>query len=85
VARDGADRGRRAWRTLLLAWVFLYAFVSSQMTWRLSPLVGDPARPFILLQPLRDNFSVDAMHAFERMLGTPASLSSPTGLALWFP
>ena len=56
-------------RMLLGLWFALYAFVGSQMTWRLSPLVGDPALPFILLRPSRDNFYVDVIHALEQAMG----------------
>ena len=59
----------QAGRVLLAAWIGLYAFVSSQMTWRLSPLVGDPSQPFVLLQPSRDNFYVDVIHAVQRAMG----------------
>lgn len=54
---------------LLRAWVILYGFVGSQMTWRLSPLIGDPQYPFVLLQPSRDNFFVDVINAFQQTFG----------------
>ncbi len=54
---------------LLRVWVVLYGFVGAQMTWRLSPLIGDPAQPFILLQPSRDNFFVDVFKAFQTASG----------------
>jgi hypothetical protein len=57
-------------RALLGVWIALYAFVGSQMTWRLSPLIGDPERTyFVFLQPSRDNFYVDVIRAFERATG----------------
>ena len=55
--------------TLLRAWVVLYGFVGAQMTWRLSPLIGDPNEPFYLLRPSRDNFFVDVINAFTVSLG----------------
>ncbi len=54
---------------LLGAWFALYGFVGTQMTWRLSPFIGDPASPFALLQPSRDNFYMDVLIAFERTSG----------------
>lgn len=54
---------------LLRAWVVLYGFVGAQMTWRLSPLIGDPREPFFWLRPSRDNFFVDVMNAMERTIG----------------
>ena len=59
----GSANGRRA---LLRIWFVLYAFLGSQMAWRLSPFVGDPSRPFVWLQPSRDNLYVDVIHALER-------------------
>ena len=58
--------GRRA---MMRIWFVLYAFIGSQMAWRLSPFVGDPARPFVWLQPSRDNLYVDVGHVFERVAG----------------
>jgi hypothetical protein len=56
-------------RALLVAWIVLYAFVGSQMTWRLSPFIADPEAPFAVIQPSRDNFYVDVLSALERVLG----------------
>ncbi|MGB8984116.1 MAG: hypothetical protein WCC12_19765 [Anaerolineales bacterium] len=55
--------------SLLQAWVVLYGFVGAQMTWRLSPLIGDPQEPFYWLRPSRDNFFVDVINALEGTLG----------------
>lgn len=54
---------------LLRVWVVLFGFVGAQMTWRLSPLIGDPAQPFILMQPSRDNFFVDVFKAIQAASG----------------
>lgn len=56
---------------LLGVWFALYGFVGTQLTWRLSPFIGDPASPFVLLQPSRDNFYMDVMLAAERVSGVP--------------
>lgn len=94
LVEAGGQNGPGGWgRGLLSAWIGLYAFVASQMTWRLSPLVGDPAQPFVLLQPSRDNFYVDAIRAASRMFGFRADLDGtfamvvcliPLGLFLLF-
>jgi hypothetical protein len=55
--------------SLLRAWVVLYGFVGAQMTWRLSPLIGDPKEPFAFINPSRDNFFVDVIHAFQDVVG----------------
>lgn len=70
LVETSGQNGPGSWgRWLLVAWMGLYAFVSSQMTWRLSPLVGDPTQPFVLLQPSRDNFYIDVINASGRALG----------------
>jgi len=56
-------------RPLLGLWFVLYAFMGSQMTWRLSPFVGDVAQPFVLIQPSRDNFYVDVFQAIAELTG----------------
>jgi len=56
-------------KMLMGIWLALYAFVGSQMAWRLSPFVGDPETPFVFLQPSRGNLYVDVMHAVERTWG----------------
>ncbi len=66
-ARKGALKNLG--RFILSGWLFLYAFVAAQMTWRLSPFIGDPAKPFVLLQPSRDNFYIDVLHAIQRASG----------------
>lgn len=68
---------KRIGRTILVGWLFLYAFVSAQMTWRLSPFVGDPDAPFVLVRPSRDNFYVDVLHAIQRAVGLDASAADP--------
>ena len=64
---DGARAGVQ--QTLMGIWLALYAFVGSQMAWRLSPFVGDPEAPFVFLQPSRGNLYVDVIHALEQTLG----------------
>lgn len=55
---------------LLWVWIILYGFVGAQMTWRLSPLIGDPEYPFIVLRPSRDNFFIDVTNAIQGTFGT---------------
>jgi hypothetical protein len=60
---------------LLKVWVILFAFVGAQMTWRLSPFIGDPREPFYLIRPSRDNFFVDVINAFQSALGIQGASS----------
>jgi hypothetical protein len=79
TTRTGADS--RLGSLILLVWLGLYALVATQLTWRLSPLVGDPEIPFVVLAPSRDNFYVDVVQAGERALGGTANTrrDSPRG------
>jgi hypothetical protein len=70
-ARDHAQN--KLGRRILLLWILLYAFVGTQMTWRLSPFIGGPEDPFYYLKPSRDNFYVDVMHALEGVFRVPVS------------
>lgn len=71
--------------TLLRVWVLLYGFVGAQMTWRLSPLIGDPQQPFALIQPSRDNFFIDVLRAIQSAFGSSAfELSWNIGAFLQF-
>ncbi len=70
------DSSARLRQPLLFLWFALYAFMGSQMTWRLSPFVGDPSQPFVLIQPSRDNFYVDVLKAFIDLTGMEVSLAA---------
>lgn len=69
VDKDGELSRNSLGGLLLKAWVGLFGFVGAQMTWRLSPFIGDPTAPFALIQPSRDNFFVDVLNAVTRALG----------------
>ena len=58
---------------ILILWIVLYAFVGTQMTWRLSPFIGKPEDPFYLIRPSRDNFYVDVIHAIQEAFNIPPS------------
>jgi hypothetical protein len=81
VNSEKADGRESAGRKILTVWTGLYGFVATQMTWRLSPLVGDPEIPFLILRPSRDNFYVDVIHAVQKVIGFSEASSSGGG---WF-
>ncbi len=60
-------------KRILFIWILLYAFVGTQMTWRLSPFIGKPEDPFYLIRPSRDNFYVDVINAARGALNLPTS------------
>ncbi len=69
---------------LLKAWVFLYAFVGAQMTWRLSPFIGNPKDEFVFIRPSRDNFFVDVLNAIQDAFGLSIEKSGFDMLGLYF-
>ncbi len=69
---------------LLRAWVFLYAFVGAQMTWRLSPFIGDPGEDFAFIRPTRDNFFIDVLNAVQGTFGFSAGRSDLDMIGLYF-
>jgi hypothetical protein len=76
VEMGSQDAQNRLSKRILMLWFVLYAFVGTQMTWRLSPFIGRPEDPFYLLKPSRDNFYVDVIHAIEAALNISSSASS---------
>jgi hypothetical protein len=77
-----ADNQDPVRRIILSVWTGLYGFVATQMTWRLSPLVGDPQMPFVILRPSRDNFYMDVINALQKALGF--SSASQSGIGAFF-
>ncbi len=55
-------------KRILFAWILLYGFVGTQMTWRLSPFIGKPEDPFYLVRPSRNNFYMDVINAIQGAL-----------------
>ena len=63
VARDPRHR------TLMRAWLLIYAFVGIQMGWVLRPFVGSPQMRFVWFRPRDSNF-------FEAVAETLSNLFS---------
>ncbi len=53
-------------KRMLGIWMLLFGFVGTQMTWRLSPFIGNPEDPFYVTKPSRDNFYVQAINALQQ-------------------
>jgi hypothetical protein len=73
-------------KRILMFWIVLYAFIGTQMAWRLSPFIADPKQPFILIQPSHDNFYIDVFNALGHALNIPTSDVSwmgPLGIAMF--
>ena len=66
---------------ILMLWILLYAFVGTQMTWRLSPFIGKPEDPFYIVRPSRDNFYVDVINALQQVLNiNPSDVTLTTSV-----
>jgi hypothetical protein len=83
VEMGNQDTKSQLSKRILMLWFVLYAFVGTQMTWRLSPFIGRPEDPFYILKPSRDNFYVDVIRAIEAALNiSSAELSWVTPVLL---
>ncbi len=81
-----SDRLKQLGNRILFLWILLYGFIGTQMTWRLSPFISDPTKPFVFIQPSRDNFYVDVVRAIQRVLdlqNTNLDWLIPVGIALF--
>ncbi len=56
-------------RLLLLIWMFVYAFVGSQMAWTFRPFIGAPGIPFEMFRQLNGNFYADVIKSIGEILG----------------
>ena len=56
-------------RVVVWLWVFLYAFVGSQMAWTLRPFIGAPSMDFELFRQLGGNFYANIFASIGEILG----------------
>jgi hypothetical protein len=63
--KEGA--GTRKW--VLVFWMFVYAFVGSQMAWTIRPFIGAPLYPFELFRQLGGNFYTNILQSIGEILG----------------
>lgn len=67
VAADtGGDSARR---NVLRLWMFLYAFVGSQLAWTIRPFIGAPSIPFELFRQLGGNFYTNIFSSLGEIFG----------------
>jgi hypothetical protein len=59
--------GKRKW--VLIFWMFVYAFVGSQMAWTIRPFIGMPNSSFELFRQLGGNFYTDVFRSLGEFLG----------------
>jgi hypothetical protein len=57
----------RKW--VLVFWMFVYAFVGSQMAWTIRPFIGAPGYPFEIFRQLGGSFYVNILQSIGEILG----------------
>jgi hypothetical protein len=57
----------RTW--VLIIWMFVYAFVGSQMAWTIRPFIGAPGTPFELFRQLGGNFYTNILYSLGEIFG----------------
>ncbi|MDY6936490.1 MAG: actin-binding WH2 domain-containing protein [Cyanobacteriota bacterium] len=63
------DEGKENREKLLKSWLFLYAFVGSQLGWTLRPFFGTPGAEFQLFREMGGNFYLDVVNSILSILG----------------
>jgi hypothetical protein len=67
---SGAEmEGASTRKWVLFFWMFVYAFVGSQMAWTIRPFIGAPGSPFELFRQLGGNFYTDVFRSLGEILG----------------
>ena len=69
VSADGGDDGSSGRRWVLRLWMFLYAFVGSQLAWTIRPFFGAPELEFELFRQLGGNFYTNIFASIGEILG----------------
>lgn len=69
VVSPPTEEGAGARKWILILWMFVYAFVGSQMAWTLRPFIGAPNTPFELFRQLGGNFYSNVLYSMGEILG----------------
>ncbi|WP_044501114.1 hypothetical protein [Nostoc sp. PCC 7107] len=69
IVIEQEDDGSKTRKRILQSWLFLYAFVGSQLGWTLRPFFGSPMHPFQLFREREGNFYLGVMKAIGYLLG----------------
>jgi hypothetical protein len=69
VVSDSERGGASTRRWVLILWMFVYAFVGSQMAWTFRPFIGAPGVPFELFRQLGGNFYTNVFQSLGEILG----------------
>lgn len=66
-AQETEGAGTR--KQILIIWMFVYAFVGSQMAWTIRPFIGAPGVPFELFRQLGGSFYSNVFWSLGEILG----------------
>lgn len=69
IVADNGNEGEGSRRWVLRLWMFLYAFVGSQLAWTIRPFIGAPSIPFELFRQLGGNFYTNIFASIGEILG----------------
>lgn len=67
LEQEGENRVMR--NKILRGWLFLYAFVGSQLGWTLRPFFGSPGSEFTLFREREGNFYLSIIQSLAHLLG----------------
>ena len=65
----GSETGETERRWVLRLWMFLYAFVGSQLAWTIRPFIGAPSMEFEMFRQLGGNFYTNILASLGEILG----------------
>jgi hypothetical protein len=69
IVSQSEKEGAMTRKFVLILWMFVYAFVGSQMAWTLRPYIGAPNSPFELFRQLGGNFYTNIIQSLGEILG----------------
>ena len=69
IVSASGQEGIQARRNVVRLWIFIYAFVGSQMAWTLRPFIGAPRLQFELFRQLGGNFYANIFASIGEILG----------------
>ncbi len=69
IVSAAEKEGSGSRQMVLFLWMFVYAFVGSQMAWTIRPFIGDPHSNFELFRQLGGNFYTNILQSIGEILG----------------
>ncbi|MGM3306210.1 actin-binding WH2 domain-containing protein [Anabaena sp. WFMT] len=69
VVLEQEDEGSQTRKKIIQGWLFLYAFVGSQLGWTLRPFFGTPDSIFQLFREREGNFYLSVLQSLGHILG----------------